>query len=149
MAVAPTTDERTLALKKEVNRRKEEIAKLEKPDWKTNRSFSFNEKDKNKEFSLVIIQDVSELLKVAGFLIEKESNFSAAGTYLKIEDMPKFTWCGYKVDDWLSDIGILISKIQINSKRKKLEALEAKLESILSPEMKAQMLLEEIERDLG
>lgn len=35
------TDEKTPALIKDINQKKDEIAKLEKPNWKTNCSFSY------------------------------------------------------------------------------------------------------------
>lgn len=42
-----------------------------------------------------------------------------------------------------------INKLSLSAKRKELEALEARLDKLVSPELKAKMELELIEKELG
>lgn len=62
---------------------------------------------------------------------------------------PGFVYLGSPVEDWLADIKARIAKVKIGEKRKKLEDLEKRLNAIVSPELRAQLELEAIEKALG
>lgn len=55
---------------------------------------------------------------------------------------------GYAIDDWIADIKTRLNKIQIKSKKDALAALEARLDKIISPELRAEMELAAIEAEL-
>ena len=63
-------------------------------------------------------------------------------------DIP-FSWHGYSTEKWKVDIQARIDKIQIEKKKRDLEILEKRLDAILSPELKAEMELEEITKALS
>lgn len=149
MAKKPTADSRTLDLIKLVKVQKAEIAKLDKPSYKTNCSFTYIEGRANDAVPLHAESDVKNLISYAAFLIDKERSYKATASELGVEVFPDFTWSGYTVADWLSDIKTRIAKVQIAIKKKKLEGLEARLNSIISPELRAELELEAIANELG
>lgn len=145
------TDSKTLDLIKEVQKQKAEIAKAEKPNWKTNCSFpvpsSIFEEDTARTISLHVEANIKKLLDIAAFLKNKKFSYEDIAHDLEV-DAPSFTWAGYPLEDWLSDIKSRIAKIQIATKRKKLEVFENRLNSIISPELRAEMELEAIASEL-
>ena len=143
------TDNKTLDLIKEVNRQKAEISKAEKPNWITTCTFSYNEgaAGSASATNLHVETNIRNIICIASFLMDKERSYLEAAKRLGVE-APVFTWQGFSVNDWVEDIKMRINKIQISSKRKKLETLEARLNSVISPELKAEMELDAIESEL-
>lgn len=131
---------------KVVQTKKDEIAKAEKPNWETNCAFGFYP-ETSQRINLQVMSDVADLVNILAFLIEKHKNFDAAqeilGTNLK------FKWLGFTFDQWKSDIKTRLDKIQISMKKRELNELEARLDKLVSPELKQQMELEEIKKLLG
>jgi hypothetical protein len=145
--MAKKTDQKTLALVEDIQSRKAEIAKLEKPNWRTNCSFSYEE-GSSKTINIHVESSVKNLVCIAAFLIEKQSSYMSAALHLKVE-APAFTWSGFSVTDWLEDIKTRINKLQISAKKKKLDQLETRLNAIISPELKAELELQAIEKELA
>lgn len=145
--MAKKTDEKTLELMNEVARRKKEIEKVEKPNWITNCSFAYIE-GSSQIINIHVEANVRNLICIASFLLEKERAYREAAAQLEVVDPPAFLWCGHAVKDWVEDIKMRIAKIQISTKKKKLEMLEARLNTIISPELRAEMELEQIQKDL-
>ena len=56
----------------------------------------------------------------------------------------KFTWLGFTVDEWKDDFQTRVNQISIQEKRKELSEIESRLNSLISPELRAQMELEAI-----
>jgi len=138
----------TLALIEEVKKQKVEIAKFERANWLTNCVFSYIENDTNKSISLHVASDLKELINIVAFLMAKSVDYNDAITMLNIEHAPKFTWCGFTVDDWVTDVKTRINKIQLSTKRKKLESLESRLSAIITPELRAKMELDAITSEM-
>lgn len=144
------TDKKTLELIQLVKKQKEEIASLERPSYRTNCSFTFVEGVNTNAVNLHVETDVRKLVDMAGFLKAREKAYLEMASWLGVEGTPPtFTWSGYKVEEWFEDIKTRIAKVQISSKRKKLEALEERLNKIVSPELRAQLELEAIAGELG
>lgn len=147
MAKTKTTDTKTLELIKEVNRQKKEISSAEKPQYVTNCNFSYSENGSSITNIHVEI-NVGNLTRIIGFLMGMETNYYSAAIELGVDPGP-FTWQGFLVKDWTNDVRQRLNKVQVAAKRKKLEVLETRLNSIISPEMRAQMELEAITEELG
>jgi len=144
------TDKKTLELIAQVKAKKAAIAKAEKPAYKTNLSFSYIEGNKSSATNLNIETDVRKLICIAAFLTERSATYSMVATkVLGVDKPPEFTWDGYTVDDWIGDLKLKITKIQIVAEKKKLEALEERLNKIISPEKRAELELEAIANELG
>jgi hypothetical protein len=133
-------------LTKIVNEKKAAIKKAEKPNWRTNCAFRYS-KDSSASLNLQVCGVVEELVEVLGLLCEKRNAFNEAqkiiGTNLE------FKWFGFTFDDWAEDIKTRIDKIEITMNKKELELLEERLNKLISPELRAQMELEEIKKSLG
>lgn len=136
------TDDRTLNLIKEVAKQKEEISKAERPNWITNCSFKFIEG--GQAINLHVESDLRVLISICADLQGREEAYEKAVELLGLSDAPPYVIGGFSTDAWIADIKSRINKIQIATKRKKLEALEARLNSIISPELRAEIELEAI-----
>jgi hypothetical protein len=139
-------DQLVQELTKIVNAKKLAIAKAERPNWKTNCAFRYS-KDSSASTNLQVCAVVEDLVYMLGLLCEKRNAFNEAqkivGTNLE------FKWFGYTFDDWAEDIKTRINKIEITAKKKELEMLEERLNKLISPELRAQMELEEIRKSLN
>jgi hypothetical protein len=142
------TDKKTLDLIKDVQRKKAEISKIEKPNWKTNCAFVYVEGRLNDAINIHVESDVRNLIKMASFIIEKERFYDIACKELNVE-APEFLWNGFSKQDWLDDIKSRIDKIQIGKKRTKLESLESRLNAIISPELRVELELQAIMDELS
>lgn len=56
---------------------------------------------------------------------------------------------GYSIEDWRDDFKTRITKINLKNEKEKLEKLEAKLEKLVSKEMREALELAAIEKELG
>lgn len=144
--MAKKTDQKTLDLIKEVARQKEEISKAEKPNWLTNCTFQGD--DKSQITNIHVESNLKNLINIVAFLQQKETAYNVAAKTLSVE-APAFEWGGFKVSDWVEDVKTRLNKVQIATKRKKLEALETRLNSIISPELRAELELEAISAELS
>lgn len=137
-------DEKIQKLIDEVKKRKKEIEGIESYSFKTNMQVSTG-LDKNKVNlqvldlpSLIFAYTLLSLLAEKQLTIHKEFGITDPVT------LDGFTW-----DKWKSDISHKINKLQINKKKKELEKLEERLNKLVSPELRAQLELQEIEKELG
>lgn len=147
--MAINTDDTTMKLINEVNRQKKEIASLERINWKTNCSFSYTENPSNS-IPLQVETDVRKLVLIVAFLLEKEASYIAAAKLLGIESTtPELVWNNFPINAWIEDIGMRIKKVQIADKHKRLETLEARLNAIISPELRAELELKDVQKMLG
>lgn len=146
--MAQETDKKTLALIAEIKKQKEQIAKVDRPTWKTNCAFVWTE-GSSSSANIQVVTVIKDIICMAGFLIEKKRSFEEAAKILSVENPPIFTWNGFTFEDWIADLKLRITKIQINTKRKKLETLEDRLNSIISPELRNEIELEKITEELS
>lgn len=130
-----------------INKKKAEIGKAEKSSWNTNLSFSYTEKP-GDAVNLNIVRDVSEIIRMAGFLRYRERAYAEGAKELGVSKPPVFKWQGYSVSDWLEDFKVKLTKMQISAERKKLEDLEARLDKIISPEKRRELELNAIMSEL-
>lgn len=142
-----SNDQTVLKLIEEINKRKSEIEKIKKPSYNTNCSFPFDESRPNDNVALKVVKDINKLVEIVGFLKLKEDSFNKGCELLGVEK-GVFKWGGFTVNEWVEDIKLLIDKLNISIKQKKLDTLEARLDKIISPELKAQMELDAIIKEL-
>lgn len=144
------TDKKVRALYDVVQQKKNEIQSAERPNWVTNCNFNYDPKATgvNTQSNIQTVTDANELVRALGFLKVQKGAFEEAAKELG-KAKAKFTWGGYEYDDWKADFLTRINKIELATKKKELAALEARLDSILSPELKAQFEIEAITKELG
>ncbi len=146
MAKEKTEDQVVQELFDLVQKKKSEIAKINKPDWKTNCTFV---SENGQRWNLHVESDVNVLINILGYLVMKSQTFETARKELNLSDKYKFTYGGYSYNDWKTDISVRIAKIEINSKVSELNKLEARLDAVLSPELKRKMEIEAISKELA
>lgn len=146
-----TPDDKITQLLTLVETQRAAIAEAERPVFRTNRTFSFIDGDLNKSHNLAVVSDVGLLIKMAAHVAD------AAAGYYRIakeilgegENPPFFIWNGYSDKDWLHDIRLRVSQIRLKAQREKLQALEERLDKIISPERRRELELQAIERELA
>jgi len=144
------TDKRVKDLWDVVLKKKAEIQEAEKPNWKTNCTFSYTKdtSSPHQRLNIQTITDLDEFVDALAFLGLRQESCRVAAESLGIAGYT-FKWQGFTVEAWKSDFSTRINKIKINEKKKELAAFETRLEALLSPELKAELELNEIVRLLG
>lgn len=133
-------DIKVLELITEIKKQKNEIKNLERPKWKTNLEYD----GKN-----IQIFNTEQLLNLYSSIFNGFNSYKEAlkDLNLSLTTYP-YNVCGFGFFDWKNDILILIDRAKIKQKRDKLIKLEERLESIISPELKAEIELNNIVEEL-
>lgn len=139
-------DQQVRKLWETAQQKKNEIEKIEKKSsWLTNCSFNYG--NTTSSFNVQVVTDPAVFVEALAFLNVKKKSFDDAAKELDVSS--SFTYLGFKVEDWKTDFATRIAKVTISKKRKVLEDLQTKLDKLLSPELKRQLELEEIEKALA
>jgi hypothetical protein len=147
--MAKAADKQTMELIEKVQAKKAEIRKIERPVWKTNCSFPFIDGQQNTAVNVHVLCDVSKLVTIGAFLIDRSQSFFNAARRLGVDPCPAFVWNGFSVEDWFQDLSLRIDQIQLTAKKEALDKLEARLNAIISPELKQKMELDAIAAEVG
>lgn len=145
MSVTKTKDEIVQDLFNVVQAKKAEIAKAEKPNWKTNCNFRYDE-ESSSGLNLHTVSTSDKLVHAYAHLLSKETNYKQAAEELGIDY--DFTWLGFSVNDWKDDFKTRLVKINLVNEKRKLEDLEGRLNKLVSKEMREALELAEIQKML-
>lgn len=137
-----TTDAKVKELFKVVQEKKLAIEKAEKPCWQTSGTFGYSSNSAHDRINIQTITDTRKIVDMYSFLIDRQEKSELAAKDLGVTY--NFSWLGFKVDEWKSDFQTRINQLLIQEKRKELAEIEARLNAIISPELKAEMELEMI-----
>ena len=143
---ALTADEKTMLLIRQLKQQKAEIEAAERPQWNTN--CSYRSTPACTPVNVQVVASVNNLIEIAAELIARENSYVVASTRLGV-DAPPFRFLGFSLQEWLNDIQTRVNKLQLTAKQQKYDALETRLNAIVSPELRAQMELKAIEDDLA
>ncbi len=143
------TDQVTLDLIKQVQAKKDQIAQIEKPQYKTNCSFSYTPGNRSGAIALHAETDIRKLISIAAYLLMMNDHYVAAAKHLDVQDFPVYLHDGFSAADWVHDIRNRIAKLQIAAERDKLQKLEDRLNKIVSPELRARLEIEAIAAELS
>lgn len=141
------SDKKTMQMIDLVKKKKAEIKNLERADWKTHCSFSFSP-DRSNPKNLHTVKDVNMLIAMAGFLLQTSAHIELAAKAVGVDKPDEFKWLGHNASDWIADIKTRVGQINLADKKQKLSKLEGRLDKIISPELKAELELAEIEAEL-
>ena len=149
-------DQMVMDMIKDVERRKKEIQEAsERPRMKTNCAWTYVEGDNSRPINLNVCSDLMALVKIAAFLRSRSTHYLGILGDFELEvgtgagKVPAFTWQGFPVDDWFHDIRARINYITIESKQAKLDTLEKRLGTLVSPELRRKMELEAIQAEMA
>lgn len=138
-------DDKIKALLKKVAEKKEALGSKPKAQWNTNAVFKFN----SHEFiNLNTVKDSTDLVRALSCLLQHQRCDATAAERLGVS-IPTFEWDGYTVEQWEQDFKTRLSIIDYDGKKKELDALQKKLDSLVSEEARTEMELDNIEALLG
>lgn len=127
-----------LSLQKiEVERLESEIKK----SWTTNCSFIMNDSRYNIQTT-----NINTIVHLLAYLLSMAEYQRKASDMLGLEFIDDYN--GFSFDDWVSDFKKRIAIIVIKERKAKINELETRLNSIVSPEQRRLMELEEITKQL-
>lgn len=144
MATKQTTDEKIKTLFESVQEKKLAIEKAERPCWLTAGNFGYSANSAHDRINIQTLTDVRKIVEMFAFLIDRKEKSENAAKELGVNYT--FTWLGFSVDEWKNDFQTRVNQISIQEKRRELAEIEARLNAIISPELKAQMELEAISK---
>lgn len=88
------------------------------------------------------VSDINILVDICAFLQNKEQAFNRARETLQVD--VEFSYMGYSVQDWITDLKTRIDFISINTEKKELAALEARIDKLVTNDQRREIELEEI-----
>jgi len=136
------TDKKIKELFDLVQEKKLAIEKAERPCWNTGGGFSYSANSAHDRVNIQTLNDSRKIVEMYAFLIDREEKLEKASKKLGVDYT--FTWLGFTIDEWESDFQTRINQITIQEKRKELKEFEARLNIVISPELKAQMEIDAI-----
>lgn len=133
-------DQKVLDLFRAVQAKKETVAKASKPSWATSCEFGFTPSSAHDRTDIRKIKEPRKLVEMLAFLNERHDGYAKAAGELGVD--VAFTWLGFSLSEWKEDLKTQTDILTLQAKRKELADLEAKLNTLLSPEQKRQLEFE-------
>lgn len=99
----------------------------------------------NLKLNLLTAKESAIVSALADILSLKDYH-SKAATMLNSKE--KFSIDGYTLDDWKNDFESRINKIKLKNEKEKLEKLELRLKNIMSEDLKREIELDQIMKEL-
>jgi hypothetical protein len=143
--MAKTKDEIVQELLKVVADKREEISKAEKPTWLTNKSFRYST-ESSKALNLNTVGTVDKLVEALSHLLAQEKSYADAAKALGHNG--EFNWFGYTVKEWKADFITRKNQIGISDMKKDLADKEARLDKLVSKEVREALELEQLQKEL-
>jgi hypothetical protein len=140
------TDEKVLKLFEALQVKKQLVEKALKPSYPCG-GFKYSDSEPSRLFDISTIRDERKLIEIGSFLKLRETVYNE--TAQELGSSEKYTWLGFTKDEWFADLKTRMNVLQISERKRELFELESRLNSLISPELKAQMELEEIEKLLN
>ena len=135
-----TTDDLVLEMLKKVQQKKEEVkAAKKKPQWKTNLSIGRDSSTSQGRVNIMTRTDPNEIIDWFIFLTQKEEGVEKAAEELGLP--ADTTWLGYSIEDWKCDLKARAAQLSIDAKQKEIEALDKRVNKLVSPDQRREMEL--------
>ncbi len=128
----------------------DQTKKLINSGWKTNCSISLHP-DKTSPKNIAVLKK-QEIIEVLAFILQTENYIVLAEQELGIsakitKTHPKIQ--GYTVSDWKADCKKRIASLDLKEKEAELDTLETRVNAIVSPEIRRQMEITALEKELS
>jgi len=142
-------DEKVKGLMAKVEAKQEEINKITAARWKTSGSYNVAPFGSTAD-SVINIKtaDVDTIVFLASDLLRTHGAVPDVVEILGIKDRVRPSYGGYSYEDWVADFKTRIEKISLNEKRAQLDKLVRALDKIVSPELRRQLDLEKLEKEI-
>jgi len=129
-----------------IQKKKEEIKKVLKPEWNTNCSYVPIFRT-NQQLNLKVIANVDEIVNHVTGLMYRMDYISKAAAVLEVK--PNYEWQGFLISDWIADFKTRVAIINVAKKKKELESLSKRLDKLVSPTRREELELEAIRKELS
>jgi len=141
-----TNDQKIRALFDLVKAKKAQVASLDRPTFITGGQFRYSEST-GASLAIQTIRDIRKQKEIYMFLLERSSHNEKANEFFGVSE--PFTWLGFTVEEWSTDLKTRANILQSAKLKSELIAYEARLDKILTPELRAQMEIDSITADLA
>ena len=123
-----------------------ELTKATNEKWKTNGAFRLIGATSTTNLSTSSTEQIHEVLAHVHLL---QLGFAKGAEALELSQDAGFKIQGYSVADWTADVKKRLAMIDIREETRKLEELEKRLTSVLSPEERRRIEVELLMKDLA
>ena len=148
MGKTKSTDEAVMTLLRKVQDKKDQIVKAsKKPQWKTNCTIGYDPETASGRVNIMTVRDPIKIVDLYAFLIQKADYRQRAATDLDVTT--DLTYMGYPIEDWKDDLKSRVDQLNIDKKKKELEVLDKRVNSIVSPDQRREMELVALEAELA
>lgn len=134
-------DEKTKLYLEEVKKKYESLPKFSRYNWETNCMFPYLNDKVNLHVS-----DINKIVEITRYLIGLKNNHEEACRELGIKI--NFVYGNESFENWMKDFKYRVEILKNNEEKTKFEKLMKKLEGVISEELKAEMVLNDIEKEL-
>jgi len=138
-------DQRVQLLFDKLLAKKAEVANAERPQYITNGQFRYTETLGNV-VDIVSVRDERKLVEILTFLKERSEKYGEAAAELGVK--VNFTWLGFTTAEWSKDLQTRVSVLQIAKRKTELQELEARVNAVMTPELRREMEMKALEATL-
>lgn len=121
-----------------VKKKREEIEKIQKPEWQTNCVVMVEGRTSN----LRAINSIEKAIETFSVIVAAKKVYEETVEILGIKEEINFTFNGFSFDKWSNDFRNVTNLITVKEKVKDLEEDEAKLDKLVSKEKREELELE-------
>lgn len=147
VAKKTNTDLAVLDLINKVKAKKQEIASAsKKPVYQTNVTFGYDPSNASR-INIMTVTDPQVLIQIYSFIISRKERYQQAANELGFTDTP--TYMGYSFDAWMHDLKARASQLTLDNKKKELERLLERANTLLSPDQRRELELEELLKEVS
>lgn len=144
--LALDADQRVTALFTKLQQKKAEVASAERPQYITGGAFRYSESIGNS-IDIMTVRDERKLVEILAFLKDRKKSYTEAAEELNVK--ANFTWLNFTVEEWTKDLKTRVSVIQLSKRKAELAELEIRVNTVMSPELRARMEMEALEAALS
>lgn len=144
---ALSADDRVKALFAKLQAKKAEVAGAERPVYITGGQFRYSTNSPSGTIDITVERNILKLKEIWMFLNERASHNAPANEFFGINE--PFTWQNFTVEEWENDLKTRANFIQLKERKAELAELEARINKVVSPELRRQMEMDAIEAELG
>lgn len=127
-----------------IEEKKSELQKTNIKNMKTNCVF-YHPFDKKDRINIHTVDEIT-LIDCVAALINYKNTWEQATKLISSDK--KFQWGSYSFEDWIHDFQLRLNIINEKSKKEQLNQLQKRLDAIVSPDLKAQLEIEAISKEL-
>ncbi len=143
-----SVDKAVLELLVKVDKKKKEIAKAKvRPSWKTSCTFGKDPNSTQDRINIQTVRETRKLVEILAFLNSQQESLKKAAEELGVEF--DGNWQNYSINDWKEDLKTRVNQLSVESKQKELDALDERVNRLVSPEQRRVMELTALQEILS